>query len=147
MAWMNFNYEKLRKLTSDELYNTYESQLKVLKAKKQQNIMSDITLEGCNITTATRKNNKEIIKATLSIGMYDYVINEEGKVVRGNKNKKIHIVYEITLTKNIEILDKCPSCGAKITNINSGKCDYCNAVIMNNNKEYVMSKKRALRQR
>ena len=38
-AWSNFDYETLRKYLSDELFNTYKSQLRVLNAKKQKNLM------------------------------------------------------------------------------------------------------------
>ena len=36
-AWMNFDYEALRKLVTDELFNTYKSQMKTLEVKKQKN--------------------------------------------------------------------------------------------------------------
>ena len=41
IAWMNFDYEKLKELCSDELYNSYKSDLEVLKSKHCKNIMQD----------------------------------------------------------------------------------------------------------
>ena len=43
-AWMNFDTDTIRKLTTDEIYNMYSSQLETLKLKKQRNIMKDIEL-------------------------------------------------------------------------------------------------------
>ena len=37
-AWSEFDYKELRKLLTDELYNTYHSQLIALKAKNQKKI-------------------------------------------------------------------------------------------------------------
>ena len=56
-AWMNFDYDKLRSLLSDELYNTYSSQLKVLSRKKQKNIMSDFKLISHKIVFAEKQND------------------------------------------------------------------------------------------
>ena len=41
-AWSNFDYEEMRKLVSDELYNQYKLQLDTLKIKNQRNVMEDI---------------------------------------------------------------------------------------------------------
>lgn len=35
-AWMNFDYNKIKPLTTDELYKTYKSGLDTLKEKKQK---------------------------------------------------------------------------------------------------------------
>ena len=35
-AWMNFDTDTIRKLTTDEIYNMYSSQLETLKLKKQK---------------------------------------------------------------------------------------------------------------
>ena len=48
-AWMNFDEEVIKNNTTDELYNMYSSQLKMLKLKKQKNIMDEITFEDAKI--------------------------------------------------------------------------------------------------
>lgn len=145
-AWMNFDYDKLKSLTSSELYNQYESQLKVLKTKEQQNIMSDIKLDECKIKRAVTNQNKEVVTAKLSISMFDYVIDNTGKVVQGNKNDKVEIEYEIVLTRNIKTLETCPGCGSKIKNQKLSTCEYCGTKLINNNSEFVMNRKKATRQ-
>ena len=35
--------------------------------------------------------------------------------------------------------DNCPSCGAKIKNIQSPNCEYCGAVLINNNEDFVLT--------
>ena len=58
------------------------------------------------------------------------------------------MLYEFTFIKDIENdkLDKCPNCGAPI-NINSaGICEYCNSKIVDDSKNWVMSKKVSIMQ-
>ena len=76
------------------------------------------------------------------------VVKEKQKVVRGNSNKKIKMVYEFTFIEDVENkqLDKCPNCGAPI-DINAAEiCKYCNSKIVNDSKNWVMSKKVSLLQ-
>ena len=148
-SWMNINYQDLRKYTSDELYNMYESQLKVLQAKNQKNIMENITYLDAKIIDITIENSIEKVKVYLNISMKDYVVDSKNKVVRGDKNITNWMEYLITLTRNIEDnkLDKCPSCNAPIDIKVSGKCQYCDSLIINNNNEFVMSKKECIGQK
>lgn len=145
-AWMNFDYDALKKLTSSELYNMYESQLKVLSTKEQQNIMQFITNRGCKIDSIQRVDNKEIVTATLKIKMYDFVINKKKKVVQGSKDIKLNIEYKIVLEKTINTIDNCPHCGAKLNNSATEMCPACGTKIVNNNDDYVLTYKQAIEQ-
>lgn len=44
MAWMDFDYDVLKTLVTDELFHMYKNQLETLKMKNQQNIMSNFEL-------------------------------------------------------------------------------------------------------
>ena len=148
IAWMNFDYETLKKYTTDELYNTYESDLKVLNLKKQKNIMKDIESVNTKIINVKIENNIEIVSAALTIRMYDYVVDNKNEVTRGTKDHKIEITYIITLTRKYDkILEKCPRCGADIKDIINGTCSYCRYKIVNNTNKFVMSKKQNINQR
>ena len=57
---MEFDYDTLRKYLSDELFNTYKSQLKVLSAKKQRNIMHDFEKHNIDITAFNKTNCSSI---------------------------------------------------------------------------------------
>jgi hypothetical protein len=149
IAWMNFDYDTLRKYTTDELFNMYNSQLKILSAKKQKNIMENISFINGKIIDITIENGIEEVKMYLQITMKDYVVDANNKVVRGNKNIINSIEYLITLTRNIEKenINKCPSCGAPIDIETGGICPYCDSNIVNNNQEFVMSKKECIGQK
>ena len=133
-AWMLFDDESLKKLCSDELYNSYKSDLDVLKMKNEQNIMNDFKLEACNIKGIREENGLVIIDLYLHLTFRDYVVNGEGKVIKGDYNKRVHNQYNLgyIISKNATN-NVCPSCGAKLEP-GVDKCNYCNTLI---NKDYI----------
>lgn len=141
-AWMNFNYKKLQKLCTDELYNTYKSQLNVLKIKNGKNIMHSFKLLDCKITQISKVNNKLNFTVYMKISFYDYVINTKTcKVTRGKKYNAITNNYIMTFIKGDKVIDKCPCCGAKVLGNTTDKCEYCRSVIVKDSSDYILSKK------
>lgn len=149
LAWMNIEYDKLRNLLSDSLYNMYKSQLKTLELKNQKNIMSDFEYIDSKIIGLEKINNNIELKLYLNVKMYDYIVNiKNNLVLKGSKRKKIDISYEITFEKTCLNKPKiCPNCGAPITNNASNKCEYCDSVIVSDNHDWVMSKKICVKQK
>lgn len=143
-AWSNFDTKKLRNLLTDELFNTYNMQLKALKAKKQKNIMSDFALEKIDTIAIDVSNNQITMKVVLKVGFYDYVVDIINNVVRGNKNHKVTITYELTFVSTINKKEtkNCPSCGAPINKDSaSDVCEYCNSTLVKNTYSWVLAKK------
>ena len=146
--WMNFDYDGLRKHLTDELYNSYVMQLDALKVKGQQNIMKDFENIDVKITNITEESGIVNVTVYLHTAMYDYVVDNNKKTVRGKDNHKIDIEYSITFVKaSDESLKKCPNCGAPFEGVAGGKCEYCGSTIVIGPKEYVMSKKTYIGQR
>lgn len=148
-AWMNFELDKVRDIITDEMFNMYESQLTSMEMKGEQNIMKDFKLLNSAITNASLQNNMLQVTTRYVIEFYDYIIKKDTKqVIRGNSNRKIRMVYEMTFIEKLEKtkLDKCPNCGAKVDMNSSGICEYCNSKIVDDNTEWVMSKKVSLYQ-
>ena len=73
-AWMNFDYDKLKELCTDELFNTYKSQLEVLKMKNQQNIMTNFHLQEIRILSIFQTSEIISVEVYLRVSFYDYVI-------------------------------------------------------------------------
>lgn len=147
-AWMDFDYDTLRKYTTDELYNLYHTQLIALKAKKQQNIMKDFNLTSFNVVNLEQNDNSITLTVRMTVECYDYVVDKDQKVVRGTDKRKNIYNYEMTFIKGIDTVDnKCPNCNAPLENVNSSVCPYCDSTIINDNHDYVLSKKQMLNQR
>lgn len=141
-AWMNFDYEALEKLCTDELFNSYKTDLEVLKLKNGKNVMSNFNLSHYNINGITKENDIISIKMFLHVSFYDYVINTTNEeIIRGNKNGVVHNQYILTfVTKKADNIIKCPSCGSEISS-GSSQCEYCHTIINNNYDDFVLSAK------
>ena len=144
IAWMNNTLEDVRGVLSDEMFNMYKTQLLTLTAKKQKNMMEDITCSYGFIKSIKEHNNELSIDVALSVFCKDYIIDTKtNKIVRGNKENKF---YNYTLTfvvnKKIEI-DKCPNCSAPLKGSGTSvKCEYCGSIINRKSSNIVMTKKR-----
>ena len=144
-AWSEFDYDLLQKLLSDELFNTYKSQLKTLNIKKQKNVMEGFERNWIGITNFNHNDGKSTIVVTLDVSFYDYVIDKDKNVVRGKDNIKINNVYELTFISNKKtenkVDKKCPNCKAPLEDNVSNVCPYCKSKIVHENYDWVMSKK------
>lgn len=144
-AWMEFDYDALRELVTDELYNSYVSQLDILKLKNGKNIMNDFEILANKIIDIRLDNNDVTVKVFMKVRFYDYVIDTKtNKVTRGSSQNKITNNYEMTFVRRKNELEKdlyCPNCGAPIMHNTSGECEYCNSTIVRSAEDFVMSKK------
>lgn len=141
-AWENFNYDALREMCTDELAESYISQLDTLKLKNGKNIMSDFNPIDIKITSAKLDNDLISVVVYANITFYDYVINEKtGEVIRGNKSRKVNNHYIMTFVVANESITKCPGCGAELKMNTSGVCEYCRMKIVKNASDFVLSKK------
>ncbi len=146
-AWMEFDYETLKENTTNELYNTYRSELIALKAKKQKNIMKDFELLDFEIVDMEKGIENVSLKIRALIKCYDYVIDKNEKVIRGTDKRKVVYNYEMTFTKGLsKNKNKCPNCNAPLKNDESTTCPYCNSTVINANHDWVLSKKQMISQ-
>ena len=147
LAWMDFDYDALKDLLTDELYNTYKSQLKALSLKKQRNIMSDFEPINFLLTAVEKTNEDFTLKGAYRVAFYDFVVDANNNVVRGTKERKIEMVYELTFVGSLDAINnKCPHCGAPLSEAASNKCAYCNSIVVSKTHKLVLSKKQAIKQ-
>ena len=145
-AWMNFDYDSLRKETTDNLYNTYYNQLQSLVLKGQKNVMSDFELVEYRLIKLSKKNSITTVKMELEVKFYDYIVDSSNKVVRGKKRKKVHMLYDLTYVYNEEAIEECPNCNAKISK-EENICSYCKTTIPSIRGKMKLSTKKCIRQR
>ena len=83
MAWMDFDYDKLKELLTDELYNNYVMQLDALKLKNHKNTMKGFELIETCLSSLKEENDKYIAEVYLNVKFYDYVENvKTGMILR-----------------------------------------------------------------
>lgn len=144
-AWMEFDYDKLRNLCTDELYNSYVSQLEILKMKNGKNVMSNYTANSTKIIDIEEQNGNVTVTVFMNISFYDYVIDTKSNAVtRGTDARMINNNYEMKFVRSKTVenkVHKCPNCGAEITDKASSECKYCHSVIIKDSGDFVLSKK------
>ena len=142
LAWMNFDYDKLKELCGSELYTSYKSDLETLSDQKRQNVMKDFEPVKSKIAYVKEEENRIFVTFILNIKFKDYIINiEDSEIVRGSESRVYDNYYELEFMINKKVLDKCPNCGS---DINGNECSYCNTIITNNNKDYVLINKKLM---
>ena len=103
------------------------------------------------VTNHSIIDNNETITVNMMVTCRDYIISTRGKkekVIRGKKRYKLEYIYEMTFVRNtINKMQYCPNCGSKLTKANSEKCVHCGGIIVHDNLNYVLSKKKMLFQR
>ena len=140
-AWMNFDYDTLRKYVTDELYNQYEMQLQTLKRKNEQNIMYDYARTYSKIIGLDQDEKKTTITIEMEINLKDYIVNKDKKVVRGDSSRTLHNDYIMSFTKNNHSIENCPNCNAPLNG--NHKCPNCNNIIPET-ENWVLSKKQII---
>lgn len=146
IAWMNFDYDKLREVTTDELYNMYYNQLQPLKLKEQINVMHDFELIRYEIFEKVNGTNCTTLKVELEVKFYDYISSSKGVCIRGNKDKKVHMLYDLTYVYNESAITECPNCNAPLAP-ETTICNHCSTVISSTRSKMKLSTKKCIRQR
>ena len=151
LAWSKNNIEPVRNILTDELFNTYQFQIDSMITTKQRNVMENIKFKKMCVTNHSIIDNNETITVNMMVTCRDYIISTRGKkekVIRGKKRYKLEYIYEMTFVRNtINKMQYCPNCGSKLTKANSEKCVHCGGIIVHDNLNYVLSKKKMLFQR
>lgn len=148
IAWMNFDNKALQKYCTDELSNSYISQLEAFKIKKYKNIMSNFNCISCYPIKVIKENGIISLTIILNVKMKDYIINTETNlVVKGHESIINDMTYELVYVKTEEQVSKfCTNCGAKLNDNHGTKCEYCGSQIVMIDSNWKMSEKRLLKQ-
>lgn len=147
-SYTKFDYDKLRSLCSDDFYNSYKEQMELLQSKLKEHIMCNHVLLDIKITSIERINNQIVVDVYMKVAFIDYIFsNKLNKIVKGNKKYRITNYYEMTFIKGVDISEDivCPGCGANIKVNASGKCDFCDSIIVKKPNSFVLCTKRNIR--
>ena len=123
----------------------YYNQLQTLSIKGEKNIMSDFKLNSRILKNIREQNNNIFYTIELSISFYDYIVDSNNNVLRGNKSQFVNMEYELEFVKSINNVDKCPVCGVKLDN-GITMCPYCRSRIQGVSSKMKLSNKKVLRQ-
>ena len=146
-AWMNQDIESVRHLLTDEMFNMYLMQIDTLIEKKQVNVMKDIYFVSGHVASRRNYKGRETVTMIFRVMCRDYIVNENNKVIRGNKHAICDYTYELKLVRNSDPKKiNCPSCGALINYKEGTKCSHCSSIVHIDTDHYRLANKTMLRQ-
>lgn len=96
IAKMNYDADKIRSITTDNIYDLYKTQIETLQSKKQKNMIQNINYVKSYITSF----NHNSINLRIIIECFDFIIDNKNNVIKGKYNQKVLQTYEIEITKN-----------------------------------------------
>ena len=150
-AWTEKDWNSVRNLESTSLYEQHLTQLQEHIRAKTTNVLERVRVENSKIKDFIENpGGNDRIEVILSSTMRDYIRNDEsGRVIEGDPTKDLFTVYRMVflrehgaqteIIKNSEVLsDHCPNCGAPLTIDSIDKCEYCQASLKHNPKDWVL---------
>ena len=148
-AWAQRDWEKIRTIEKEELFEQHNTQLQEYNRLGRINIMENINVIDAYLHKLVIDENFENLTVSLRATMNDYIINEKnGKVLMGNKNEVFDTIYQMTFTRrkgiktnliNGLIVNVCPHCGATVESASAGVCQYCGSVVHSGEFNWVLS--------
>lgn len=156
-AWQDKKWEPMRAYMTDQLYNQFGRQLDELIRSRRTNYVERIAVLGVDLLGIAQDDVNDTIVARVKTRIVDYTVDDAtGGVVSGNKTKELFMEYEWTLIRSrgakTEHSDHaetvhCANCGAPLEISYSAKCDYCGAVTVNSQYDWVISSIKGISQR
>lgn len=149
-AWTARDWEQIRTIESEELFEQHSAQIKRYIDKKQINVMDRIAVNYAKLYSFSQDEDKDTLSILLNSSMADYIIDENTQeVIQGDKITRRTKTYKMTFIrkkglKTSESTDEkkttnCPNCGAPTNITSSGKCEYCGSVITIGEHDWVLS--------
>lgn len=149
-AWSARDWEQIRTIESEELFEQHSAQIKRYIDRKQINVMDRIAVNYAKLYSFSQDEDKDTLSILLNSSMADYIIDENTQeVIQGDKITRRTKTYKMTFIrkkglKTSESTDEkkttnCPNCGAPTNITSSGKCEYCGSVITIGEHDWVLS--------
>ena len=157
----NENYDYLRDVLADQLYNNYLVGIKNAKSRNIQNIVENMKMEFSKLVSLVVKDDLEIAKVWMRVSYIEYTkdvspISEENKniisgerIIAGSKNHRCEKEYMLTLVKGRTEKESvvCPNCGFVTRIVSQSTCIRCGANVVNSKYHWVMIGKEEIRSR
>lgn len=148
----NENYEFLRDVLADEIYNSYLLGIKLSKDRQVKNIVSDMKPIFTRLISLVLKDNVEVAKVWIRVSYIEYALDttplteEQRQVVKGDrivggsKTRRLEREYILTLVKTHTPKESiaCPSCGYVTNVILRNQCARCGISIVNRRFHWVV---------
>lgn len=149
-AWCVGDMTGARAFVSDGIMRRFTIQLEPYVAKKQRNVLGQLSLDSVELLDVTSDEKYSYVSTLVTATCTDTVVDAEGKIVESNYGGELTTWSEIwiwmrsnaAVTQEDEkgvFADKCPNCGATLKITAVGKCDYCGSELTKGDFDWVLS--------
>ena len=136
----------IKEFITNQMYQKLIHQNKKFKKDGLEFITEDFIIKDVSIVDYVETMNKEEIKICIEARMKEYILDKNKNIViRGNNKKSYDKKYIMTFLKR-NIISKegfvtnCPNCGGESTQVELGKCMYCDTLIFPVRYNWILTK-------
>lgn len=126
------DYKTIKSLCTPNMAKNYIDEVELLKKHKQIQIIKGVENVDSKIVRITKNHNNTTVTLLQKVELFDYIEDSTGKIISGNKKKKVEKAYKLVFVKdNVsgKVKGKCPNCGANMKDLTATECEYCGTVI------------------
>ena len=152
-SWTIGNIEASRIFLGDDLYEKMRSLLEDNFEKNRKDIYNISSLVGCFINKYERESGFEYITVYLMSIHRHYVLDSRKNSnipIEGSFSENLKTIYQLKFMRKFTVDQKtniqngiqtviCPNCGAKVTVLNTGHCEFCGSIIKVSEFSWVLS--------
>lgn len=148
-AWSARDWEKVRPLESESLFNQHRMQLQEYIDLGRINVIERICVKKGHLFSYSRDEKGETLGVYLEVRMLDYIKCEEtGQVLQGSATQDCFLRYlylfhresgaQTVLPGRTGTKIACPHCGAPTQVGNVGQCEFCGFLIRVSAQNWVL---------
>jgi hypothetical protein len=136
-AWMNRNMEPARRFLSDQQFPVLDQGVQEYVRNGTLNKLDSIHVDSMRPISVEKQGDFDVVKLIITATAIDYTVNErtgelvnpkelgDGKTPKTFQEYWTFIRKVGALSKVDATIQKCPNCGAPVTDGNFVKCAYC----------------------
>lgn len=136
--------DNVKHMLSEDVFNKYNSYVNELTMNEETQMYDMLNVAETEITNVEITDELIKIRVSLLSKAYDYVMDKNGHIIKGQDQRREEIRYYLTFTKKVNFKNhkevrKCPGCGASIDANLSGKCEYCDTIYNAVDYDYILA--------
>jgi predicted lipid-binding transport protein (Tim44 family) len=146
-TWSAQELERVRPFLSDNLYEAQRYWVATYKAAGLRNVSDEPKILVTQLARVTSDKFFDAVTVRIYAQCLDYTVDQNGKVVGGNRTKPRQYSEYWTLIRGAGATgaprteDTCPNCGADASHVNmAGICGSCSVKITNGGFDWVLSR-------
>ena len=148
-SWSEMQWEKVRHLLADRLYDSYNFWMENYKKNGMRNRLEKINIQRIDMAGVEVDRYYESFTVRIFASCLDYTETNEGKLIGGSKTQPRLFSEYWTFIRRTGVekneaefsLNNCPNCGAPADKMGQAAvCEYCSTKISNGDFSWVLAR-------